>query len=132
MTQVTDEMVEAFLFAHGGVRDGLQALFDAKLISLPVDEAAIRESVVREAIAMIPERVPQCNSTFDDAWNSVIDTLNREFQSLLPTKDRAKELAEAYIGECEVTKDHELDVNERMRVLHFARWLIEREGGGNG
>ena len=124
MSKVTDEMVQAFNIACWDrqrdhlpdLRAGIQALFDAKLISLPVDEAAIRESVVRECIAAFDDVVGQVPVTF----------VRGRLNTLLPTKDRAKELADEYWRETHGQDPR--DGQMLVRAVNFARWLIEREG----
>lgn len=118
MSQVTDEMVRVFSSAvsGGSIKDGFQALFDANLISLPVNEAAIRESVVREAMALF-ECLPNHH------YNG--PSIHADLQSLLPTKDRAEELVDAY---CSEKLNYTPNSEERRSLLKTFRWLIEREG----
>ena len=114
MTQVTDEMMRAFMCnRHGGARGGIQALFDAKLISLPVDESSIRESVVREAMALF-----ECLPNHHYSGPSI----HADLQSLLPT-DRAEELVARYIASD--SSDHV--PGTLIDPVKLTRWLIERE-----
>lgn len=111
MSKVTDEMVQAFLNATGDARGRLQVLFNAKLISLPVDEAAIRESVVREAIAMFE---------YSDRYHYTGKAVCENLRSILTPKDRAEELVMKFWESRNGPED--------VGMIDFARWLIEREG----
>lgn len=135
MTQVTDEMFrvfyegyrdagpEQFSLSSYKVRNALKYLFDAKLISLPVDEAAIRESVVRECIAALPEFNKNDRSAAPYRYG--VDACRVALQSLLPTKDRAEELAKEYWKQ---QLDYMPDREEIKDLVAAFRWLIEREG----
>ena len=124
MTQVTDEMLDVFAKACWGqngypadeYKAGFQALLDAKLISLPVDESSIRESVVREAMALF-----ECLPNHHYSGPGICAAL----QSLLPAQDRAEELAEAFYRAEYKTEPYPDHLGE---LVTFARWLIEREG----
>ena len=124
MTNVTDEMVEAFArravvfeeITDIDITVGLQALFDAKLISLPVDEAAIRESVVREAIAMFE---------YSDRYHYTGKAVCENLRSILTPKDRAEALHEQFMEEHPTCPG---DWGWREHSLAFGRWLIERGG----
>ena len=122
MSKVTDEMMRIFHKGsglHWNVKAGLQALFDAKLISLPVDEAAIRESVVRECIEVAQDAV-NVGGPFIHAAASV----KKYMEDALIPKDRAEELAEEFLA----TGTLGAEVNRRVDVTNAFRWLIEREG----
>lgn len=141
MSKVTEEIIRAFLegasFGGSGARHvaitGIQALLDQKLlvdprnmdveafvqdgiISLPVNEAAIRESVVREAMALF-ECLPN--------HHYIGPSIHADLKSLLPTKDRAEELVDAY---CSEKLNYTPNSEERRSLLKTFRWLIEREG----
>ena len=131
MSKVTDEMVQAFNIACWDqqrdhlpdLRAGIQALFDAKLISLPVDESAIRESVVRECIAALLRIVTNTIGGVggaDALRNRTIEDCHRALQSLLPTKDRAEALHKEWV-------DSDAYAFGDQSTYGFARWLIERE-----
>lgn len=126
MSKVTDEMVRVFSSAvsGGSIKDGFQALFDAKLISLPVDEAAIRESVVREAAEKLRHLISYVGAKGE--WEGgVLDAIHELEKSFLPTKDRAEELAKKFLA-----TDKWGDSPSLTEDLADAfRWLIEREGG---
>ena len=112
MGKVTDEMVQ--VFSSGiGVRHGLKSLFNANLIALPADESAIRESVVREAMALFDDK--------NAGWNGA--GVQKRLQSLLPTKDRAEELVQQWFDD-----GARMSKSEHDGAVAFARWLIEREG----
>lgn len=131
MSKVTAEMLDVFTkgcwgpgaYSTGEYKSGFQALFDAKLISLPDDEAAIRESVVRECIGRLPSYT-QCQPElgFITASNKMLERCHEALQSLLPTKDRAKELADEW------AETYGTSPEEKAAGLDAIRWLIEREG----
>ena len=101
-------------------------------MSKAMDEAAIRESVVRECYSAIPTRsyseqyknnpsMPE----FADGYTAAIDDCRRAIEALLPTKDRAEELAEEF---CAATYEYGGMPKTKDLYAKAFRWLIEREG----
>lgn len=127
MSKVTTEMVATAWNAYKDsratpdmmFRTGLQALFDANLISLPVDRDRVREDVVRECLNALPK--------FNDpllcyiGGEGILTQCHNSIARLLPTKDRAEELVEEWADAYGTSPE------EKAAGLDAIRWLIARE-----